>query len=114
MALEGLRHGVVLATKCGRYGLEEFDLSAGRVTERFEDSPSPLASGHLHPEPSGAITHRGSMVILLPSRVSLYLSKRSSLPCSPDLGCGRSSATDGDEMFRCLLNQPGSRSIRGS
>lgn len=37
-ALEGLRHGVVLATKCGRYGLEEFDFSARGVTERFEDS----------------------------------------------------------------------------
>ncbi|MBB5338975.1 aryl-alcohol dehydrogenase-like predicted oxidoreductase [Edaphobacter lichenicola] len=36
--MEGLRHGVVLATKCGRYGLEEFDFSARGVTERFEDS----------------------------------------------------------------------------
>lgn len=37
-ALEGLRHGVVLATKCGRYGLKEFDFSARGVTDRFEDS----------------------------------------------------------------------------
>ena len=37
-ALEGRRQEVLVATKCGRYGLDEFDFSAHGLTERFEDS----------------------------------------------------------------------------
>jgi L-galactose dehydrogenase len=37
-ALQGYRHKVVLATKCGRYGADEFDFSAQRVTSGVEDS----------------------------------------------------------------------------
>jgi len=37
-ALEGRRHEVVLATKCGRYGSEHFDFSAATVTREFEAS----------------------------------------------------------------------------
>src|SRR5271154_4591996 len=37
-ALTGKRHEVVLATKVGRYGLNEFDFSAKRVVASFEES----------------------------------------------------------------------------
>jgi L-galactose dehydrogenase len=37
-ALLGKRHQVVLATKCGRYGLTEFDFSAQRVTASIDQS----------------------------------------------------------------------------
>ena len=37
-ALEGYRDRVVLATKCGRYGVDEFDFSAARITAGLEDS----------------------------------------------------------------------------
>jgi L-galactose dehydrogenase len=37
-ALEGHRQHVVLATKCGRYGADEFDFSAARVTAELENS----------------------------------------------------------------------------
>lgn len=36
--LEGRRDEVVLATKCGRYGADEFDFSASRITAGLEDS----------------------------------------------------------------------------
>ena len=37
-ALDGRRKDVILATKCGRYGLNEFDFSAHRVTKSIEES----------------------------------------------------------------------------
>lgn len=37
-ALEGRRDEVILATKCGRYGAEEFDFSARRITAGLEES----------------------------------------------------------------------------
>jgi L-galactose dehydrogenase len=47
MALEGRRHEVVLATKCGRYGSAEFDFSAARVTREFEASLQRLRTDHV-------------------------------------------------------------------
>jgi L-galactose dehydrogenase len=46
-ALEGRRDKVVLATKCGRYGAEEFDFSARRITEGLEDSLRRLRTDHV-------------------------------------------------------------------
>jgi len=37
-ALAGRRHEIVLATKCGRYGVDHFDFSAQTVTREFEAS----------------------------------------------------------------------------
>jgi L-galactose dehydrogenase len=37
-ALHGYRQEIVLATKCGRYGADEFDFSAARITAEFENS----------------------------------------------------------------------------
>ena len=37
-ALSGKRHQVVLATKCGRYGLADFDFSATRVMKSIDES----------------------------------------------------------------------------
>jgi L-galactose dehydrogenase len=37
-ALVGLRSKVVLATKCGRYGPESFDFSAGRIRRSIDES----------------------------------------------------------------------------
>lgn len=37
-ALEGKRNGILLATKCGRYGAESFDFSAGTIVRGFEES----------------------------------------------------------------------------
>jgi L-galactose dehydrogenase len=37
-ALLGRRNRVILATKCGRYGMDEFDFSAKRVTASIEES----------------------------------------------------------------------------
>ncbi|MGA7522103.1 MAG: aldo/keto reductase [Acidobacteriaceae bacterium] len=37
-ALVGRRSEVILATKCGRYGDDEFDFSAGCITQRLEES----------------------------------------------------------------------------
>jgi L-galactose dehydrogenase len=37
-ALHGRRHEVVLGTKCGRYGFDDFDFSGSTVIERFEAS----------------------------------------------------------------------------
>jgi L-galactose dehydrogenase len=36
--LAGRRKEIILATKCGRYGLDEFDFSARRVTQSIEES----------------------------------------------------------------------------
>ncbi len=37
-ALEGKRSNVFLATKCGRYGLDDFDFSAKRITASIDES----------------------------------------------------------------------------
>ncbi len=37
-ALQGRRHEILLATKCGRYGFDDFDFSAAAIKHRFEDS----------------------------------------------------------------------------
>jgi L-galactose dehydrogenase len=37
-ALQGRRHEVLLATKCGRYGYDAFDFSAATITRGLEDS----------------------------------------------------------------------------
>ena len=46
-ALEGRRDKVVLATKCGRYGGDEFDFSAGRITAEFEESLKRLRTDYV-------------------------------------------------------------------
>lgn len=46
-ALEGKRHQVILATKCGRYGLNEFDFSAKRVFASVEESLGRLKTDYL-------------------------------------------------------------------
>jgi L-galactose dehydrogenase len=46
-ALEGRREKVVLATKCGRYGADEFDFSAQRITAGLEDSLRRLRTDHV-------------------------------------------------------------------
>ena len=46
-ALDGRRHEVVLATKCGRYGLDEFDFSAGQVTQSLEESLKRLRTDYV-------------------------------------------------------------------
>ena len=46
-ALEGKRDRAVLATKCGRYGMAEFDFSARRVKAGFEESLRRLRTDHV-------------------------------------------------------------------
>ncbi|MEO7004160.1 MAG: aldo/keto reductase [Acidobacteriaceae bacterium] len=46
-ALDGRRKEVILATKCGRYGLEEFDFSAARVARSVEESLRRLRTDHV-------------------------------------------------------------------
>jgi L-galactose dehydrogenase len=46
-ALVGHRQEVVLATKCGRYGADEFDFSAERITVEFENSLRRLRTDHV-------------------------------------------------------------------
>ncbi len=46
-ALEGRREKVVLATKCGRYGADEFDFSAARITAGVEDSLKRLRTDYI-------------------------------------------------------------------
>lgn len=46
-ALEGRRQQVVLATKCGRYGADEFDFSAARITAGVEESLTRLRTDYL-------------------------------------------------------------------
>ncbi len=46
-ALEGYRDRVVLATKCGRYGSDQFDFSAHTITTGLEDSLSRLRTDHV-------------------------------------------------------------------
>jgi L-galactose dehydrogenase len=46
-ALAGLRRQVVLATKCGRYGADEFDFSAARIAAGLEDSLARLRTDYV-------------------------------------------------------------------
>ncbi len=46
-ALEGRRERVVLATKCGRYGADEFDFSERRISAGLEDSLRRLRTDHV-------------------------------------------------------------------
>ena len=46
-ALEGYRDRIVLATKCGRYGLDTFDFSAQAITAGLEDSLRRLRTDHV-------------------------------------------------------------------
>ena len=46
-ALVGWRDKVVLATKCGRYGLDAFDFSAARVTASIDESLRRLRTDHI-------------------------------------------------------------------
>ncbi len=46
-ALVGWRDKVVLATKCGRYGLDSFDFSAARVTASVDESLRRLRTDHI-------------------------------------------------------------------
>ena len=46
-ALEGRREKVVLATKCGRYGGDEFDFSAARITTGLEESLARLRTDYV-------------------------------------------------------------------
>lgn len=46
-ALQGRRHEVVLSTKCGRYGVDEFDFSAQRVRRSVEESLRRLRTDHV-------------------------------------------------------------------
>lgn len=46
-ALQGKRDRVVLATKCGRYGLKQFDFSAQRVRASVEESLRRLRTDYL-------------------------------------------------------------------
>ncbi|MEO8130817.1 MAG: aldo/keto reductase [Bryobacteraceae bacterium] len=45
--LKGRRHEVILATKCARYGLAEFDFSAERVTRSADESLQRLQTDYL-------------------------------------------------------------------
>ena len=46
-ALEGRREKVVLPTKCGRYGADEFDFSAARITAGLENSLKRLRTDYV-------------------------------------------------------------------
>lgn len=46
-ALQPDRDQCFLATKCGRYGVDDFDFSAAGVTRRFEDSLRRLRTDHV-------------------------------------------------------------------
>lgn len=46
-ALVGRRDKVVLCTKCGRYGLDEFDFSAARVTSSIDESLARLRTDYV-------------------------------------------------------------------
>jgi L-galactose dehydrogenase len=47
VALGGRRQEVVLATKCGRYGVHEFDFSAGRISRGLEASLQRLRTDYV-------------------------------------------------------------------
>ncbi len=46
-ALKGVRDKVILCTKCGRYGLNSFDFSAGRIARSIDESLSRLQTDHV-------------------------------------------------------------------
>ena len=46
-ALVGLRQQVVLATKCGRYGADQFDFSAARITTSIDESLTRLRTDYV-------------------------------------------------------------------
>ena len=46
-ALQGKRDKIVLATKCGRYGLDEFDFSAKRIMASIDESLKRLKTDYL-------------------------------------------------------------------
>jgi L-galactose dehydrogenase len=46
-ALAGKRDDVLIATKCGRYGADEFDFSAATITREFESSLRRLRTDHV-------------------------------------------------------------------
>jgi L-galactose dehydrogenase len=46
-ALVGKRQQVILATKCGRYGVDEFDFSAKRITASVDESLARLQTDYL-------------------------------------------------------------------
>jgi L-galactose dehydrogenase len=46
-ALEGKRHKIILATKCGRYGFDEFDFSAKRTLASVDESLERLKTDYL-------------------------------------------------------------------
>ncbi|HLT06160.1 MAG TPA: aldo/keto reductase [Cyclobacteriaceae bacterium] len=46
-ALEGKRHNVVLASKCGRYDLQEFDFSRKRILQSIDESLRRLKTDYL-------------------------------------------------------------------
>ncbi len=46
-ALVGKRNGIFLATKCGRYGADEFDFSRNRITESLDQSLVRLQTKHV-------------------------------------------------------------------
>lgn len=46
-ALVGLRQNVILATKCGRYGADEFDFSAARITASIDESLARLQTDYV-------------------------------------------------------------------
>jgi len=47
IALVGKRHKVVIAGKCGRYGLKDFDFSCGRLRESAAESLRRLKTDYL-------------------------------------------------------------------
>jgi L-galactose dehydrogenase len=46
-ALQGRRHEIILASKCGRYDFDKFDFSAARITASVEESLQRLHTDHL-------------------------------------------------------------------
>src|SRR3954452_15420578 len=45
--LKGRRHEIILATKCARYGLDDFDFSAATVTGTVDESLKRLQTDYL-------------------------------------------------------------------
>ncbi len=46
-ALTGYRHNIILATKVGRYGLDDFDFSADRIVKSLEESLTRLRTDYV-------------------------------------------------------------------
>ena len=47
VGLEGIRDQVVLMTKCGRYGLDDFDFTAARIHRSIDESLTRLRTDHV-------------------------------------------------------------------